>query len=83
MTVNKGERRWNILPELTYRFDPQRFALLMARERRFLKESDLPCEISDITEYLQTFPYPPERVGFEAGTLSQHLFFGLTAGGNN
>jgi len=48
---------------------------------KVLLERELPCEISDITECLKTFPYPIERVGFEAGTLSQHLFFGLTAEG--
>jgi len=43
-----------------------------------LLERELPCEVSDIAEYLGAFPYPIERVGFEAGTMSQHLFFGLT-----
>lgn len=46
-----------------------------------LLERELPCEVSDIAECLGTFPQPIERVGFEAGTLSQHLFFGLTAEG--
>jgi len=46
-----------------------------------LLERELPCEVSDIAECLGTFPHPIERVGFEAGTLSQHLFFGLTAEG--
>ena len=43
-----------------------------------LLERELPCELSDIAECLRAFPYPIERVGFEAGTMSQHLFFGLT-----
>jgi len=43
-----------------------------------LLERELPCEVSDIAECLRAFPYPIERVGFEAGTMSQHLFFGLT-----
>ena len=43
-----------------------------------LFERELPCEISDITECLSVFPHPIERVGFEAGAMSQHLFFGLT-----
>ena len=42
-----------------------------------LLERELPCEVSDIAECLRAFPYPIERVGFEAGTMSQHLFFGL------
>jgi len=46
-----------------------------------LLERELPCEVSDITECLTDFPHPVERVGFEAGTMSQHLFFGLKAEG--
>lgn len=46
-----------------------------------LLERELPCEVSDIAECLGTFPYPVGWVDFEAGTLSQHLFFGLTAEG--
>jgi hypothetical protein len=46
-----------------------------------LLERELPCEVSDITECLASFPHPIERLGFEAGTLSQHLVFGLTAEG--
>jgi hypothetical protein len=46
-----------------------------------LLERELPCEASDITECLASFPHPIERLGFEAGTLSQHLFFGLTTEG--
>jgi transposase len=42
-------------------------------------ERELPCEVSDITECLAEFAHPIERVGFEAGTMSQHLYFGLTA----
>jgi transposase len=46
-----------------------------------LLERELPCEIKDITECLGAFPNPIERVGFEAGTMSQHLFYGLKAEG--
>lgn len=46
-----------------------------------LFERELPCEIEDINECLSGFPHDIERVGFEAGTLSQHLYFGLTAEG--
>jgi len=46
-----------------------------------LFEREVPCEVGDIAECLVEFPYPIERVGFEAGSMSQHLFFGLTAEG--
>ena len=46
-----------------------------------LFERELPCEVSDIAECLAGFPHPIERVGFEAGAMSQHLFFGLTEDG--
>jgi len=46
-----------------------------------LLERELPCEVSDIAECLTHFPHPIERVGFEAGTMSQHLYFGLKAAG--
>lgn len=39
------------------------------------------CEIDDIAEGLSEFESPIERVGFEAGTMSQHLYFGLEAAG--
>ena len=40
-------------------------------------ERELPCEIDDIADCLNAFEHPIERIGFEAGALSQHLFFGL------
>ena len=46
-----------------------------------LFERELPCEVGDIAECLAGFTHPIERVGFEAGAMSQHLFFGLTAEG--
>jgi hypothetical protein len=46
-----------------------------------LLERELPCEIKDITECLASFRHPIEWVGFEAGTMSQHLFYGLKAEG--
>ena len=46
-----------------------------------LMERELSCEVSDIAECLGTFSHPIERVGFEAGTMSQHLFHGLEAEG--
>lgn len=48
---------------------------------KVLFERELPCEVDDIAECLKRFGYPIERVGFEAGTMSQHLFFGLQAEG--
>ncbi len=45
---------------------------------KVLLERELACEIADISDCLQKFPHPIERVGFEAGTMSQHLFFGLS-----
>jgi transposase len=44
-------------------------------------ERELPCEVEDITACLMAFPHAIERVGFEAGALSQHLNFGLQAEG--
>jgi transposase len=48
---------------------------------KVLFERELPCEVIDIAECLAGFPHRIERVGFEAGTLSQHLYFGLSAEG--
>ena len=42
-------------------------------------ERELPCEVGDIADCLTSFPHPIERIGFEAGTMSQHLFYGLKA----
>ncbi|WP_156461658.1 IS110 family transposase, partial [Aliiruegeria sabulilitoris] len=46
-------------------------------------ERELPCEVDDIAGCLDTVGHPIARSGFEAGTLSQHLFFGLQAKGFN
>jgi transposase len=40
-------------------------------------EKELLCEIMDIADCLASFDNPIERVGFEAGAMSQHVFFGL------
>ena len=40
-------------------------------------ERELPCEVDDIADCLDAFEHSIERIGFEAGALSQHLFFGL------
>ena len=44
-------------------------------------ERELPCDVADIAQCLTRFPHPIERLGFEAGTMSQHLFYGLTGEG--
>ena len=44
-------------------------------------ERELPREVTDIAGCLRDFPHPIERIGFEAGTMSQYLFFGLKAEG--
>lgn len=51
-----------------------------AEGRRVLERSVV-CEIDDIRHCLSGFPAPRLRVGFEAGAMSQHLFFGLRAAG--
>lgn len=48
---------------------------------KVLLARELPCEIDQIKACLTTFPHAIERIGFEAGTMSQHLFHGLTGGG--
>ena len=48
---------------------------------KVLCERELPCEIEEIAGYLTALPILIERIGFESGTLSQHLFYGLTAEG--
>lgn len=46
-----------------------------------LFERELACEVRGITDCLAGFEHPIERVGFEAGAMSRHLFFGLQAEG--
>ncbi|WIY24354.1 IS110 family RNA-guided transposase [Parasedimentitalea psychrophila] len=46
-----------------------------------LLERELACEVDDIAECLSEFEFPIECVGLEAGTMSQHLYFGLQAAG--
>ncbi|MEO0551520.1 MAG: IS110 family transposase [Pseudomonadota bacterium] len=40
-------------------------------------ERELSCEVDDIASCLEAFGHPIARIGFEAGSLSQHLYFGL------
>ncbi|ESQ81456.1 IS110 family transposase [Asticcacaulis benevestitus] len=44
-------------------------------------DRSLACDVEAISKCLREFPHPLERVGFEAGAMSQHLFFGLQACG--
>lgn len=48
---------------------------------RTVRERTVACEVDEITACLQDMPSPAIRVGFEAGAMSQHLFFGLKAAG--
>jgi len=55
-----------------------RCALCIVDEKGSVRlERELPCEIEAIADALADFPNPVARVGFEAGTMSQHLYFGL------
>ena len=44
-------------------------------------ERELTCDVDEITQCLVYFALPIARAGFEAGTKSQHLFYGLTNNG--
>jgi len=46
-----------------------------------LEEASLPCEVDAIADHLRESGCVIERIGFEAGTMSQMLFHGLTAEG--
>ena len=50
------------------------------RGKVYLKR-ELLCEVDDIADCLAAFEHQIERVGFEAGAVSQHLFFGLQSKG--
>ena len=44
-------------------------------------ERELACDVGEIADCLESFSHPIARIGFEAGTMSQHLFYGLTSNG--
>ncbi|KKM83700.1 hypothetical protein LCGC14_1306640 [marine sediment metagenome] len=44
-------------------------------------ERSVACEIEDIVHCLRDLPKPVMQIGFEAGAMSQHLFFGLRGAG--
>jgi len=46
-----------------------------------LDEIGLPCEVAAIAAHLRGLGRPVDRIGFEAGAMSQMLFHGLTAEG--
>ena len=48
---------------------------------KIVEEAVLPCEVAAIAEHLHQSGLPIERIGFEAGTMSQMLFHGLVAEG--
>lgn len=54
---------------------------LVDGEGEIVLERALACEVGEIAECLSGFGHSIERIGFEAGTMSQTLFHGLTAAG--
>lgn len=50
-------------------------------EGEIVLERALACEVDEIVGCLSGFGRPIERIGFEAGTMSQTLFHGLNASG--
>ncbi|MCP5081779.1 MAG: IS110 family transposase [Alphaproteobacteria bacterium] len=50
---------------------------------KVILEKQLFCDVADVVDCLRMFGQPVEMVGLEAGTMSQHLFHGLSAEGFN
>ena len=48
---------------------------------KIVLERALDCEVEAIVSCLTKFGHPVQKVGFEAGTMSQALFYGLQAAG--
>ena len=44
-------------------------------------ERELACDVDELAQCLKSFAHPIARIGFAAGTMSQHLFYGLTNNG--
>jgi transposase len=44
-------------------------------------EGSMPSEVPDVVRYLRAFGAPIHQLGFEAGTLTQHLTYGLREAG--
>ncbi len=56
-------------------------ALCVIYDGEIVLERALACEVDEIADYLHSFGKPIEQIGFEAGTMSQTLFHGLTVAG--
>ncbi len=48
---------------------------------KIVLERELACEVEVIVECLSQCEFRIERIGFEAGALSQHIYFGLKSAG--
>lgn len=51
-------------------------ALCVVDDGEIVLERSLVCEVDDIALCLADFGHPIERISFEAGTMSQILFYG-------
>lgn len=47
----------------------------------FVFESELACDADEVTQSLKSFAHQTATIGLEAGTMSQHLFYGRTSHG--
>ena len=54
---------------------------VLSTEGDLIEETYLDCEVEAISDHIRTRGYSVGRIGFEAGTMSQALFHGLTAEG--
>lgn len=79
MTVNKGGRN-GIDVGLDVSLRSCALCIVENRGKVYL-ERELQCEVEDIGDCLETFEQSIERASFEAGAMSQHLFFGLQSSG--
>ena len=52
---------------------------VLSAEGELIEETNLDCEVKAISNHVRSKGYSVERIGFEAGTMSQALFHGLTA----
>ncbi len=58
------------------------FALCIVDNKgAIILERELACDVDEITNCSKGFAHLIVRAGFEAGTMSQHLFYGLTNNG--
>lgn len=54
---------------------------VLGADGSLIEEVSLDCEVDTISEYIRSKGHAVERIGFEAGTMSQTLYHGLTAAG--